>query len=291
MGFRGFLLYALRWLKEYVVVRRGLSIAVIVALMTGCAASHTPSIMVMPHGNASYADFQADDTACQQYAETRAREASRRESNKSFGHALLLGLLGAAAGASYGSGWGMSGYGARVGTTYGLTSGLAYGAGKEEAVGQRAFDLTYAQCMRTKGHKLPGFQSIDDQPVQASIPAQPVQASPVIKTPVVERSSVTPPAATPPAGARQSVPPQVERQPVAPLPQQERNVTADVVQLQARYNASRLFLRPDVGAERLSMVSSGVNLKIIENRDTWLFVETPPPDEKRGWILKEWIQN
>jgi hypothetical protein len=39
------------------------------------------------------------------------------------------------------------------------------------------------------------------------------------------------------------------------------------------------------------MVSSGVNLKIIENRDAWLFVETPPPDEKRGWILKEWIQN
>jgi hypothetical protein len=119
---------------------------------------------------------------------------------------------------------------------------------------------------------------------QSITPPQPVASLPSVPQ-RVEQPSVTPPAFVP-----QPVPQQVEHQLVAPLPQQERKATLDVVQLQSRYNASRLFLRPDTGAERLSMVYAGVTLKVIENRGSWLYIESPPPDDRRGWVLREWLQ-
>jgi Bacterial SH3 domain len=60
------------------------------------------------------------------------------------------------------------------------------------------------------------------------------------------------------------------------------------VRLQAQYDAFRLFLQPNTGAERLSQVSSSAVLKVLENRGSWLYVETP--DQRRGWILHEWIE-
>ena len=115
-------------------------------------------------------------------------------------------------------------------------------------------------------------------------PPQPVASVPSVPQ-RVEQPSVTPPAFVP-----QPVPQQGERQLVAPLPQQERTATFDVVQLQSRYNASRLFLRPDTGAERLGLVYAGVILKVIEHRGSWLYIESPPPDDRRGWVLREWLQ-
>jgi Bacterial SH3 domain len=85
-----------------------------------------------------------------------------------------------------------------------------------------------------------------------------------------------------------AVPQQVERQPVTPLLPKEHTATLGVVQLQHQYDAFRLFLQPNTGAERLNSVSAGVPLKVIEDRDQWLYIETL--DEKRGWILKEWTQ-
>jgi len=35
---------------------------------------------------------------------------------------------------------------------------------------------------------------------------------------------------------------------------------------------------------------AGINLTVSENRGVWLSIETPAPEERRGWILKEWIQ-
>jgi len=71
-------------------------------------------------------------------------------------------------------------------------------------------------------------------------------------------------------------------------PAQERKATVALVQLQPQYDAFRLFLQPHTDAERLSGVSAGVPLKVIEDRDQWLYIETP--EGKRGWILREWVQ-
>jgi hypothetical protein len=60
------------------------------------------------------------------------------------------------------------------------------------------------------------------------------------------------------------------------------------VRLQAQYDAFRLFLQPNTSAERLSQVSSSAVLQVLENRGSWLYVETP--DQRRGWILHEWIE-
>ena len=81
---------------------------------------------------------------------------------------------------------------------------------------------------------------------------------------------------------------QTGKRPSSVPQQQERKATVDLVQLQPHYDAFRLFLQPHTDAERLGSVSAGVPLKVIEDRDQWLYIETP--DGKRGWILREWIQ-
>lgn len=150
-------------------------------LVTGCIAN-SPSIMVLPHGQASLPEFQVDDATCQEYAQPIAKTAAQREGNNNIGLAIVHGMLGAAVGASIGSGFGLTAYGAQVGGTNWMAHGLAYGSGREQTVRQRAFDIAYAQCMRTKGHKLPGFQSIDDQPVRTEAPQETPQcADPTIR--------------------------------------------------------------------------------------------------------------
>jgi hypothetical protein len=83
--------------------------------------------------------------------------------------------------------------------------------------------------------------------------------------------------------------PSVQAVPLAATSRTQPFTLRQGVRLQAQYNAFRLFLQPDTSAERLSSVSAGVPLKVIEEREQWLYVETP--DEKRGWILREWIQD
>jgi hypothetical protein len=105
--------------------------------------------------------------------------------------------------------------------------------------------------------------------------------------PPAEQSPVGPlPLVAPPPSAA----PQTERQPEGSqrVFSQERTTKGAVVQLQHQYDAFRLFVQPNTDAERLSSVSAGVPLKVIEDRDQWVYIETP--DGKRGWILREWIQ-
>jgi hypothetical protein len=59
--------------------------------------------------------------------------------------------------------------------------------------------------------------------------------------------------------------------------------------LKEHYDGAYLFLRPHPDAERLTRVSSRMPLKLIETRPQWVYVETS--DERRGWLLHEWIQN
>jgi hypothetical protein len=149
----------------------------------------------------------------------------------------------------------------------------------------------YKMCMEAHGYT--GHEKQEGETVFPGV-SQPKTPQPLAPprpvaslVPSVPQQGVQP-SVTGPAVAPQAMSPQGDRQLVAPLPQPERKATFDVVQLQSRYSASRLFLRPDMSAERLTPVSAVSNLKVIENRGTWLCIETP--DERRGWILREWVQ-
>jgi hypothetical protein len=101
---------------------------------------------------------------------------------------------------------------------------------------------------------------------------------------IESREKQKPTIAPPPLAVSQ----QTERQTVALLRQEAHKAALGVVQLQHQYNAFRLFLQPNTSAERLNSVSAGTPLKVIEDKNQWLYIETP--DERRGWILKEWVQ-
>ena len=177
-------------------------------------------------------------------------------------------------------------FGGLIGLSVDAISGGLYTLGPEQITA--TLTASPQPAVAFQGEQQP---VVPPQPVAAQqgeqpslTPPQPVASVPSVPQ-RVEQPSVTPPAFVP-----QPVPQQGERQLVAPLPQQERTATFDVVQLQSRYNTSRLFLRPDTGAERLGLVYAGVILKVIEHRGSWLYIESPPPDDRRGWILREWLQ-
>lgn len=125
------------------MLKRSIYFVVTGLMLMGCAAT-SPSIMVLPRGDASFAEFQADEGDCQQYAETASKRACHQEGWNSFGRTLLGAGFGAALGASVGSGFGMAGYGANVGGIAGAGPASMYGYNRQRAVSQRAFDLTYA---------------------------------------------------------------------------------------------------------------------------------------------------
>jgi hypothetical protein len=68
----------------------------------------------------------------------------------------------------------------------------------------------------------------------------------------------------------------------------QRKTKLEVVQIPLSLNSARLLSAPDTRSEKLGIVYTGVNLKIIEDRDSWLYIETP--SGRRGWISREWIQ-
>jgi hypothetical protein len=64
-----------------------------------------------------------------------------------------------------------------------------------------------------------------------------------------------------------------------------------VVQVQRHYDmddSACLFSAPDTHAKKLSKVYAGVPLKVVEERAAWLYIESPLG--RRGWILRDWIQ-
>jgi Bacterial SH3 domain len=93
-----------------------------------------------------------------------------------------------------------------------------------------------------------------------------------------------PPSATPSVAFQPSAP---AMPPVLPLSSQPPT-PREGVRLQAQYDAFRLFLQPDTNAERLSQVPASAVLRVLEARGNWLYVETP--NQQRGWILQEWIE-
>jgi OmpA family protein len=151
----------------------------LVALLSGCASIPTgPSVMVLPGSGKTFEQFQTDDAVCRQWSAQQVGTTTDRVGSQSTVTGAVIGTVaGAAAGAAIGAAAGNPGIGAAVGAGVGGLGGTAVGAGRAEAAGatvQRRYDVTYMQCMYTKGNQIPvprGTQSTYTAPSAATPPA------------------------------------------------------------------------------------------------------------------------
>ncbi len=133
------------------------------ALLSACAAQPPsgPSFAAMPGPGKSLDEFRNDDYACRNYAfqvNANAPAAAKSGTDSAIGTAAVGTALGAAAGALLGAGGGNAGAGAAIGAGVGLLGGSAVGANQASGSTyslQAAFDAAYAQCMVTKGDRVP----------------------------------------------------------------------------------------------------------------------------------------
>ena len=119
-----------------------------------------PSIVALPGPGKSFAQFQRDDAACQNYAQARlsgsAQQAAAASQNAN-GTALAGTLIGAAAGAALGAIGGNAGLGAGIGAGAGLLGGASVAGNQAQAAAdsmQGRYDTFYAQCMVGNGEVL-----------------------------------------------------------------------------------------------------------------------------------------
>jgi hypothetical protein len=123
-----------------------------------------PSVAALPAKDKSLEAFQQDDGVCRQYAAQTVGYASPSDAaNQSTANSAVAGtLLGAAAGAAIGAAVGNPAAGAAIGAGSGLVLGTASGAeagGYSAASVQRGYDISYAQCMTSRGNQVPAMAS------------------------------------------------------------------------------------------------------------------------------------
>ncbi len=118
-----------------------------------------PTIAVMPGPHKSLAQFQNDDAVCRSFAQSQSYQPQSTGLSSPTGTAAATTVGGTAAGALLGAAAGNAGMGAAIGAGAGLLGGMAYGAhkaGTESENMQQAYNIAYAQCMKTKGNSVPG---------------------------------------------------------------------------------------------------------------------------------------
>jgi hypothetical protein len=131
-------------------------------VLSGCATMPAgPTVRVLPGQGKPFEVFQADDSACRQWALQQIGGASPSETaNQNLVAGAAVGtLLGAGIGAAIGSVTGDAGAGAAIGAGAGLLGGTAVGSDQAYASGyqlQRQYDTAYVQCMYAKGNNVPG---------------------------------------------------------------------------------------------------------------------------------------
>jgi len=141
----------IRWLAAPVAL---------VALLTGCATIPSgPSVMVLPGDAKSFEQFQTDDGVCRNWSAQQIGITPNQAATHSVATGTLLGTLGgAAAGAAIGAAAGNPALGAAVGAGAGALFGSSIGFGQAWGSGlsvQNRYDISYMQCMYTKGNAIP----------------------------------------------------------------------------------------------------------------------------------------
>lgn len=122
-------------------------------MLVGCVTPpRGPTIPVMPGPNKNFEAFQQDDAACRDYAFQMTNGGAESANNK----AITEGILGTALGAGLGAAIG-GGRGAGIGAASGAVVGTAVGANtsaRSQGGLQRQYDISYAQCMSSKGNQV-----------------------------------------------------------------------------------------------------------------------------------------
>src|SRR5476649_407676 len=131
-----------------------ISAAVVLAALVlgGCATAPTgPSVMVYPGSGKSFDQFRADERDCRQYAynEIGGDAAAQNVNNSAATSAVVGTAIGALAGAAIG-GHNAAGVGAGVGLIAGSSAGANQDARCSYSM-QRRYDMSYLQCMYSKG--------------------------------------------------------------------------------------------------------------------------------------------
>jgi len=139
-----------------------------------------PGVMVLPGSNSNFAQFRADDAACQQYAmQSIGQTPAQAAANSGVNSAAAGAALGAAAGALIGAASGDPASGAAIGAGTGLLVGSAggvdaYGMAAYEM--QERYDVAYVQCMYASGHQVPvpaGMGALSSMPAGNTPPPPP----------------------------------------------------------------------------------------------------------------------
>jgi hypothetical protein len=136
------------------IIRAIVLTTALATVLSGCVSPPMgPTIPVMPGQNKSLQAFQADETTCEGYASQRVAGGAEAANNTAIGEGILGTALGAGLGAAVGGGRGAA-IGAASGAIVGTGVGANTSAGAQMSL-QRRYDIAYAQCMQTRGDKVP----------------------------------------------------------------------------------------------------------------------------------------
>jgi hypothetical protein len=146
-----------------------------------------PSVMALPAQGKGFDAFQQDEVACRQYAATGGTPQQAATQN-GINNVILGTVAGAAVGAAIGAAVGNPAMGAVIGAGSGLAVGTAAGVSAANASGyetQRRYDMSYIQCMYSKGNQVPTVQAAYRPSYYGPVvvPMAPIATGPIV-TPV-----------------------------------------------------------------------------------------------------------
>ena len=129
------------------------------ATIAGCVSVPTgPSVMVLPGDGRPFDQFRADESDCRNFASYQTGSAEQAQADSMARSAILGTVVGALAGVAIGGNSNAAGTGAAIGLGMGAVAGS--GAASQSAYSiQRRYDMSYQQCMYSKGHKVGGYQA------------------------------------------------------------------------------------------------------------------------------------
>ena len=122
-----------------------------ILLLSGCVTQPIgPSFSAMPPQGKSMQAFDADESACEQYAGDRVAGRVDAANNQVATSTIVGTAIGVGLGAAVGNT-----QGAIVGgTAGGLIGNGTSGPGYKQAGVQRQYDAAYAQCMTSRGNRV-----------------------------------------------------------------------------------------------------------------------------------------
>ncbi|MDB5986376.1 MAG: glycine zipper family protein [Nevskia sp.] len=128
-------------------------------LLSACVEMpYEPTVAVMPAPYKPFEVFQAEDQMCRGYAQQQigGQQAGAAANNDTATGAVAGAAIGAASGAAIGQSGAAAGVGAGIGLLAGAAVGNDYG-NRSAGYLQYRYNLTYQQCMYSKGNQVPNF--------------------------------------------------------------------------------------------------------------------------------------